>query len=102
MAISNQWQKEAGARLQGSRPLDLSKVQAPQAFLPSSEDGLPDEFSKSLFRASSEVPDGMANVGRTKDALDIPEGARLFAYNADPTALLQLLTLASSAPVGKE
>ncbi len=80
----------------------LSKVQAPQAFLPSSENGLPDEFSKSLFRASSEVPDGMANVGRTKDALDIPEGARLFAYNADPTALLQLLTLASSAPVGKE
>lgn len=29
MAISNQWQKEAGPRLQGSRPLDLSKVQAP-------------------------------------------------------------------------
>jgi len=27
--VSNQWQKEAGPRLQGSRPLDSSKLQAP-------------------------------------------------------------------------
>ena len=80
----------------------LSETQAAPVFLPSTEDALPDDFSKNLFRASSEVPEIMARVGREKDKLDIPENARLFAYNADPTLLLKLLTLASSAPVGKE
>ena len=29
MSVTHQWRKEQGARLQGSRPLDCSKVQAP-------------------------------------------------------------------------
>lgn len=77
----------------------LSETQEAPAFLPASEDALPDEYSKNLFRASSVVPEAMANVGRERiKGIEIPENARLFAYNADPTLLVQLLTLASSVP----
>lgn len=77
----------------------LSETQEAPAFLPASEDALPDEYSKNLFLASSEVPEAMAKVGRERiKGIDIQENARLFAYNADPTLLVNLLTLASSVP----
>lgn len=75
--------------------IHISATAEAPAFLPASEDGLPDEFSKNLFRASSVVPEQMAKVGRKMGIPDIPEGARLFAYNANSTLLTKLITLAS-------
>ena len=71
--------------------------EAPQ-MLPNSEAGLPDNYSKCLFQASSVLPEFMANLGRTKHGLKIGEDARCFAYNADAVTMTKLLVLASSAP----
>ena len=78
--------------------IHISAEEGEAALMPSSSDGITDEYARYLFEASSELPETMVNIGRQSYKMEIEEGARCFAFNANATELTKLLVLASSAP----
>ena len=63
---------------------------------PSSEDGLPDELSRRLFRMSSVLPERLQRHGAA-EGIPFQPGARGMVFNADITCLLQFLPMGTSA-----
>ena len=78
--------------------IHISAEEGEAVLMPGSSDGLADEYAQYLFEASSELPKSMVNIGRQSYKMEIEEGARCFAFNANATELTKLLVLASSAP----
>jgi hypothetical protein len=80
--------------------LHISPDSSNPSFLPSPGDALPNSYAKYLFAASSVLPESMAEIGRVDHGMNIGEGARCFAFNADSAGLVKLLSLASSGGGG--
>ena len=78
--------------------IHISAEEGEAALMPGSPDGIADDYARYLFEASSELPETMVNIGRQSYKMEIEEGARCFAFNANATELTKLLVLASSAP----
>ncbi len=70
----------------------LSSQRAPKAEFPSSAEGLPDAFAKTLFGISSELPPQFAAAGKEL-GLTIGAGARGFVFNADAAALVHFFDI---------
>ena len=62
---------------------------------PSSEDELPDDQSKFLFKISSEVPASYKEAAR-KLELDLADGSRGMVSNADPVTFIKFINFGSS------
>src|SRR5262245_16809592 len=71
---------------------------APIAF-PSAEDGLPDVFSKLLFRMSSLLPTPMAQAAQ-EEGYPIVGSARGFMFNADLVAVTRFLEIGTRVASG--
>jgi hypothetical protein len=70
----------------------ISKSPASPIMFPTNEDSLPDQFSKLLFRMSSDLPKRFIELGRTRK-LPMEEGSRGFMFNADAVALVKFLMI---------
>ena len=75
----------------------LSEVAAMPIQYPDSENGLPDQFARSLFRMSSVLPDSIRGLAATLD-LPVRENSRGFVFNADMAALVQFLDIGTRGP----
>jgi hypothetical protein len=62
-------------------------------FLPSSEAGLPDDYARMLFRASSVLPPVCQYAALLEKFNQVNSQSRGFAFNADPVALVQFLNI---------
>ena len=60
--------------------------------LPSTDQGLPDDFARLLFHMSSPLPGAMLEQAYTLNT-PIENGARGFAFNADLSSVIQLLEI---------
>lgn len=78
--------------------IHISAEEGEAVLMPGSSDGIVNDYARYLFEASSELPETMANIGRQNYKMELDEGARCFAFNANATELTKLLVLASSAP----
>ena len=72
--------------------LQLSNGKTSSVLYPANHATLGDAYAKVLFAASSPLPSHMVNLGRAL-GLDIPDGGRGFAHNADMTTLVRFLTI---------
>ena len=70
--------------------LHLSSDRSEPVVFPPSEDGLPDDHARQLHRMSSVLPHQMRLAALRQD-LDLADGARGFAFNADISAIVQFL-----------
>ena len=77
--------------------IHLSPADAMPIQYPDSENGLPGQFARSLFRMSSVLPDSIRGLAATLD-LPVRENSRGFVFNADMTALVQLLDIGTRGP----
>jgi hypothetical protein len=68
----------------------LSDKDIPGLLFPSSEYELPDDYSQSLFRMSSLLPEQCLAMARMK-GFEVAGGARGMVLNGDATALIQLI-----------
>lgn len=72
--------------------LHLSSSHAPAAAFPSSEDGLPDQHAKRLFRMSSELP-GIMRETASEYGYHIAANSRGFVFNAGIEDTVQFLNI---------
>lgn len=70
----------------------LSSNRAAKIEYPSSVDGLPDAFAKTLFGISSVLPPEFSKAAKEL-GLTLPEGARGFVFNADATSLVHFFDI---------
>ncbi len=63
---------------------------------PESDDNLPDSFSRTLYNASSLLPDGLRDLARAENFVLGPQ-ARGFAFNADLVELIRFLDIGTRA-----
>jgi len=70
----------------------ISESQANSVMFPNSEQILPDELAKSLFRMSSELPDKLRGVAESK-GVAVGIGARGMVFNADGKDMLMLIQM---------
>lgn len=70
-----------------------------QVVFPTSENELPNEEGKFLFRISSEVPDGY-QAGAAKSKITVKQGSRGCIYAADAINLIKLIDFGSSKGQG--
>jgi hypothetical protein len=70
----------------------ISSKQVPAEYFPSSEDMFTDNFSKLLFRMSSELPPKLREAARA-EGHDLKPNARGLVLNADPTAIVRFLDI---------
>ena len=70
----------------------ISESQASPVVFPNSEQILPDELAKSLFRMSSELPEKLRFVAESKGVL-VGLGARGMVFNADGAQMLLLIQM---------
>jgi hypothetical protein len=61
-------------------------------FLPDAETGLPDQYSRMLFRTSSVLPPQCREAARL-EGLVVSEQSRGFAFNANPAMLVQFFNI---------
>lgn len=59
---------------------------------PESDEDLPDEFARTLFHVSSNLPPGMRDMARS-EGLNMGDDARGFAFNADLVELIRFLDI---------
>jgi hypothetical protein len=59
---------------------------------PATDNGLPDEYARLLFRMSSPLPPPMLYQARTLEAT-VAEGAVGFAFNADLSSVIMFLDI---------
>lgn len=70
--------------------LHLSSQRKPAIEFPSSEEGLPDQYAKLLFRISSPLTPFMVSVAG-QEGYGVGEGAKGFSFNADLVATIKFL-----------
>jgi hypothetical protein len=75
----------------------LSHQTAESIFFPPDENALPDDFSKSLFRMSSLLPDSLRQRAEIR-GISAPHGTRGMAFNSDSARMLLLINIGT--PVG--
>lgn len=74
--------------------IHLSAVYSEPILFPDSENGLPDEHARSLFRLSSALPLSM-RASAWQMGITASEQSRGFAFNANPVAVIQFLDIGS-------
>jgi hypothetical protein len=67
-----------------------------QIRFPDTEEGLPDDYAKMLFRISSPLPERIRQEA-AKEGFSVTEGSRGFVFNADLVQLVQFLDLGTRA-----
>jgi len=67
-----------------------------QIRFPDTEEGLPDDYAKMLFRTSSVLPEPIRREA-AKEGFAVTENSRGFAFNADLVQLVQFLDLGTRA-----
>jgi hypothetical protein len=72
----------------------ISTHKAPPLTLPDSEDKLPTEFARLLFRMSSTLPEPLRRSAEAQ-GFQATEASRGFVYNADVETLVRVLTFGS-------
>jgi len=77
----------------------LSMTAADPFMFPASEQGLPDELARVLFRMSSPLPDPFTRHAAL-EGLQLQPGARGMAFNADMVCLIQFLNMGTQAAPG--
>lgn len=77
----------------------LSMTACDPFMFPASEQGLPDEFAKVLFRMSSVLPDPFLRHA-VAEGFPLQPGARGMAFNADMVCLIQFLNMGTQAAPG--
>jgi len=77
----------------------LSVTAANPFMFPSSEQGLPDELARVLFRISSVLPDPFYRHGMM-EGFQLQQNARGMAFNADMVCLIQFLNMGTQAAPG--
>lgn len=75
--------------------IDLSATDAAPTLFPATPERLPDAYAATLYQMSSPLPQGMVESARTQ-GIEIANGARGFAYNADITTLALFLNVGTS------
>ena len=78
----------------------LSSTTAPAVLFPSSEQNLPDELARQLFRMSSFLPEPFERAAAGA-GLKVEPGARGMAFNADMAVLVQFLDMGTRATAGR-
>jgi len=77
----------------------LSMTAADPFMFPASEEGLPDELARVLFRMSSELPDPFVRHA-VSEGFQLQPSARGMAFNADMVCLIQFLNMGTQAAPG--
>jgi hypothetical protein len=77
----------------------LSMTAADPFMFPSSEEGLPDELARVLFRMSSELPEPFVRHA-VSEGFQLQPAARGMAFNADMVCLIQFLNMGTQAAPG--
>jgi hypothetical protein len=77
----------------------LSDSKEDGVLFPTNESQLPTDFSKLLFRMSSELPDPMLKMAEVKQASVAP-GSRGMAFNADGVAMVTLINVGTDTGGG--
>jgi len=72
--------------------LQISSHQANPIMFPDSEEILPDEFARILFRMSSNFPTHLINAAQ-QEGFQVSENTRGFVFNADITSVIQFLDI---------
>lgn len=70
----------------------LSSHKASPIEFPDSEEPLPDEYARRLFRMSSNLPDYMRNFAQ-QEGFKVSENTRGFVFNADMVAVIRFLDI---------
>lgn len=70
----------------------ISSASGSSVLFPNTEEGLPDESARGLFRMSSALPDAML-MAAPNYGLKVKDGARGFAFQADLVALISFLNI---------
>jgi len=70
----------------------LSPRESDPILFPVTEGQLVDDYSKSLFRMSSDLPDKLRQTAEIK-GISAPQGCKAMAFNADAVSLLKLLSV---------
>ena len=76
--------------------LHLSSSTAPPVKFPDSEEVLPDEHAKLLFRMSSVLPDYMRGLAQ-QEGYQVSEASRGFVFNAELVTVIQFLDIGTRA-----
>lgn len=77
----------------------LSATAAEPFMFPSSDEGLPDDLAKVLFKMSSVLPEPFQRHATT-EGMQLPAGARGMAFNANMVCLIQFLNMGTQAAPG--
>ena len=77
----------------------LSELKEPEILFPDQEQGLPNEFAKTLFRMSSALPPSLIELAR-QDEFDVGSQSRAFVFNADLVAMIRFLDFGTLRTVG--
>ena len=77
----------------------LSMTAADPFMFPASDEGLPDDLARVLFRMSSELPEPFVRHA-TAEGFQLQPGARGMAFNADMVCLIQFLNMGTQAAPG--
>lgn len=72
--------------------LHLSSQKASPVEFPDSEEGLPDEYARLLFRMSSRLPDYMRGIAM-EEGFKVSENTRGFVFNADIVSVIRFLDI---------
>ncbi len=78
----------------------LSHQTADPVFFPNNDGMLPDDYSKALFRMSSELPDRIRHTAEIKGISAAP-GTRGMAFNADSARMLLLINVGTAVADAK-
>ena len=70
----------------------MSNTAAAADYFPATEEFLPDDFAKLLFRMSSQLPPKLSEAAKAEGHVVKP-GARGVVINADPTAVVRFLDI---------
>ncbi len=76
--------------------IHISSKAGSQVRFPDTEEGLPDDYAKMLFRTSSPLPDPLRREA-AKEGFPVTDGSRGFAFNADLVQLIQFLDIGTRA-----
>ncbi len=74
----------------------LSMTNAPSSIFPSTEEGLPDDLARILFRMSSVLPNIFYQNAQA-EGYSVQQGARGMAFNADMVVLIKFLDMGTRA-----
>ena len=70
----------------------ISSHAAPPIMFPDSEEGLPDEWARMLFKMSSILPESLRKIAK-EEGFNVKDKARGFAFNADLVEVIRFLDI---------